>query len=134
MGWFKGWLYRVVGLFGFKGDCRMTEVTFLKYNDITYGFNMKGHACFNLKGPDIVCASLSATSQMTANGIMNWLDDDIIKKVDDGIFEVEIDIYKACDEVVEQLLSSFEVFIKDITQIYPENVAINYDERDVLDV
>ena len=63
----------------------MTRIEMIYDNNIIIGFRMEGHAGFNLKGPDILCASLSTASQMTINGILDWSGlnvEDIIKEED----------------------------------------------------
>lgn len=112
----------------------MTNVTFLYDNNIVNGLHISGHACFNLKGPDIVCAALSAASFMTVNGILDWTGlnaDDVIKIHDDKtgtlLFEVPYPFYE--NVTVQQLFKSFELFVTDLEEEYPENVKVMKGEQ-----
>ena len=65
----------------------MTQVEMIYDNNIIIGFRMEGHAGFNTKGPDILCASLSTASQMTINGVLDWTGlslEDVIKEMEAG--------------------------------------------------
>ena len=68
----RRWLFSSIAKPLLIGGCQMTRVEMIYQNNIIIGFRMEGHAGFNTKGPDVVCASLSATSQMTVNGILDW--------------------------------------------------------------
>ena len=50
----------------------MTQIELLYDGNLVIGFNMEGHAQYNVNGPDILCSSLSTSSQMTLNGILDW--------------------------------------------------------------
>ena len=68
----------------------MTNITFYKdYGKFT-GYSFEGHACFNTKGPDIVCAALSMASQMTANSLELLTDTSVATKSYDGMFALDI--------------------------------------------
>lgn len=107
----------------------MTHVEMLYHNNIIYGFKMKGHAGFNPSGPDILCASLSAASQMTVNGILDWIGidaDECIKEMNqaEGLlhFEIPLDEYK--NITIYQLFKSFEMYIEQLSEMFKENVKL----------
>lgn len=114
----------------------MTHVEFLYDNNIIIGYELKGHAGFNLNGPDIVCASLSATSQMTLNGILDWTgldDDEVVQEVNEvyGVLRVLLPRPHHNNITVQQLLKSFELFITQLSEQYPKNVKVR--RRDIND-
>lgn len=113
----------------------MTNITFLYDNHIIYGFKMEGHACYNLDGPDILCASLSATSQMTINGILDWTGlslDDCIKELEERKaiiwFEVPDKLYAT--NTVQQLFKSFEMYVEELETMYSGNIKVERRIRD----
>ena len=111
----------------------MTQVKVICKGNKIIGFEMLGHAGYNVGGPDILCASLSAVSQLTINGIINWLhcSSEAIIKVDnpkeghlkvivpDDFFET---LYKR--EVVQQFLIAFELYIKQLSGVYGDYVKL----------
>ena len=112
----------------------MTKVKMLYNDNLICGFYMEGHAGYNVGGPDVICASLSAASQMTVNGIIDatgFYIDDIVTEFDleKGIMKVELDLNEierglALDVVVQQLFKSFELYIRMLSEQYPENVML----------
>ena len=71
----------------------MTIVTFKMFRNSIYGIKLEGHACFNLKGPDILCASLSIASQMICNQLCleaNVLSTDVTYETSDGYLNFEL--------------------------------------------
>ena len=113
----------------------MTHVEIIYNNNIIIGFKMKGHAGFNLFGPDILCASLSTASQMTINGILDWIGlgaDECIKEEneEEGILEFEIPRLFA-SITTNQLFKSFELFIEQLSEQYKDFVKLERrDEHD----
>ena len=107
----------------------MTRIKFIYDNNIIIGFNMKGHAEFNLDGPDILCASLSTASQMTINGIIDWtgLDEhDVVIHEDEALGELEVMIPRPHHNsiTVQQLLKSFVLFVEQLEEQYCKNIKI----------
>lgn len=119
----------------------MTRVEMIYDNNIIIGFRMEGHAGFNTKGPDILCASLSTASQMTINGILDWTDldaEECIKKEDkkEGILWFELPA-PCLSVTTSQLFKSFEMFIEQLSEQYKGFVKLvklerreEYDNKD----
>lgn len=129
MGMVTGGGYSVALLSHFIGGCQMTRVEMIYQNNIIIGFSMEGHAGFNTKGPDIVCASLSATSQMTVNGILDWTGlslTDIMVEYDQqyAILHIELAEEEHNSITVQQLFKSFEMYVEMLVDIYQENVKL----------
>ena len=90
---------------------------------------MNGHAEYNSQGCDILCAALSSTSQMTINGIADWIGvcvDDIIVDEDSiaGKIVIQLDVSNASNATVLQLFKSFEMFIEQLCEQYSNNVTM----------
>ena len=121
----------------------MTKVKMLYYNNLICGFEMEGHAEYNTSGPDILCASLSAASQMTINGILDATGfeyDDVVKECNarKGTLKLELNGSEinnglAMDVVVQQLFKSFELYVVMLEEEYPQNVSIERREEDGAD-
>lgn len=112
----------------------MTHVEMIYDNNIIIGFRMKGHAEFNLKGPDILCASLSTASQMTINGVLDWIGIDVEEAVKeenpvDGVLHFEIgESYTS--STTNQLFKSFEMYVEQLAEQYSKNVKLERRQKD----
>lgn len=114
----------------------MTQVKMIYDNNIVIGFRMEGHAGFNTKGPDILCASLSTASQMTVNGILDWvgldLEDILIEQnSQQAILHIEVPSKLYTTATVQQLFKSFEMYVEMLEGQYGEHVSLerSYNEK-----
>lgn len=115
--------------YNITGGSQMTRIELIYDSNIILGFRMEGHAGFNLKGPDILCASLSTASQMTVNGILDWTGlslDDVLKEQNTtkAILHIEVPSELHVSNTVQQLFRSFEIYIEQLAEIYDENIKI----------
>lgn len=99
------------------------------------GFDMEGHAGFNTNGPDILCASLSAISQMTVNGVLDWVGlqpEDIVQIQDQttGRLLVALPDNMNISMTIQQLFKSFFMYVEQLAELYPENVDIEGIEKE----
>lgn len=93
------------------------------------GFVMQGHAGYNTGGPDILCASLSAASQMTINGILDWTGidvEDFVKVNNPTTGKLVVELPPTIDQstTVQQLFNTFAMYIEQLAELYPENVDL----------
>ena len=109
----------------------MTHVEMIYEHNIIIGFRMEGHAGFNTKGPDILCAALSTASQMTINGILDWTElslEDVITEADEqkGILHFEIPLFIDIGQSIttQQLFRSFELYVEQLAEQYSEYVSL----------
>lgn len=107
----------------------MTKVKMLYDNNLFRGFDMEGHAGFNVGGPDVICASLSAASQLTINGLLDWIgcDYEEVVKLNDivrGLLRIELPKPMYENVTVQQLFKSFEIYIMLLSEQYRENVKL----------
>ncbi len=70
----------------------MIKVKVIRKNDIIYGFRVSGHALFDNKGKDIVCAAVSMLTINTVNAFETFLPDEAKN--------VNVDPKRACIECV----------------------------------
>ena len=105
----------------------MTRVKMLYDQNLFRGFDMKGHAEFNKGGPDVICASLSAASQLTINGILDWIgcDFDEVVSLNDvvkGLLRIELPEPMYVNVTVQHMFKAFELYVKMLSEQYPENI------------
>lgn len=116
----------------------MTKVKMIYDNNIVLGFRMEGHAGYNPGGPDILCASLSTASQITVNGILDWIGldyDEIVTEFDKkaGVMEVRLPSKLYGSTTVQQLFKSFELYVEMLEGQYGEHVSLerSYNEKTI---
>ena len=107
----------------------MTQIELLYDGNLVIGFNMEGHAQYNVNGPDILCSSLSTSSQMTLNGILDWTGlsiEEVVKEYNTakGILNIEVPKPFYENVTVQQLFKSFIMFIEQLERQYTENIKI----------
>ena len=112
----------------------MTKVEVFYNRNVIIGFRMEGHAMLNAHGFDILCASLSTASQMTVNGIIDWIGldaDEIVQELDKAraIIHVIIPPEESESSVVQQLFRSFIMYIEELAKQYPDNVKLERRKR-----
>ena len=86
---------------------------------------ISGHANYDEFCKDIVCASVSSVIMTTVNSIMN-IDNSSISYIDDGN---KIIIEKLNDnEVIDKLLNTMILILKDLQEQYKENIKVESEE------
>ena len=112
----------------------MTHVEMIYDNNIIIGFRMEGHAGFNTKGPDILCASLSTASQMTINGVLDWTGlslEDIVKESDERKAILYVCMPSRYESItVQQIFRSFEIFVEQLEEQYDDYVTLERRQKD----
>ena len=103
--------------------------------NIILGFDMFGHAGFNLSGPDIACAALSTASQMTINGLIDQIGvdfDDLVletcEKAATLVVRVPDDLHYSV--ITQALLKSFELYIEMISKVYPNHISLSFEGKE----
>lgn len=107
----------------------MTKVEIIYDKNLIAGFRMEGHAEFNKGGPDILCSALSATSQMTMNGVLDWTGLDveelvIEEKRREAILEFRVPSPFYWSATVQHLFKSFETYIELLQEQYKDNIQL----------
>lgn len=102
----------------------MTKIEFSVNKEKIVGFLIKGHSEAGIYGEDIVCASISSTTLMTINALIEIL------KVKELKYEIK-DGYVLCDlrnlneddfKKSQDFLKSLKTFLNQISKDYPKNV------------
>ena len=99
----------------------MVKVNIIRNNNIITNVEILGHAMYEKKGLDIVCASISATVITTINGII---------KLNKNYIEYEsnnkgmvINILKN-NNIVNSLINNMIDLLKELSINYPKNIEI----------
>lgn len=86
---------------------------------------IKGHACYDDYGKDIVCASVSSIVITTVNGILEINRDALKYEQKKDILEIEI---LNRDEITDKLINNMINLLKELSVSYPKNIEIREDE------
>jgi uncharacterized protein YsxB (DUF464 family) len=96
----------------------MLKIKVEKDNNQYKNILIKGHALYDNKGKDIVCASVSSIVITTVNAI-EMIDNSVIKyKLNDNL---EIEVLKS-DEIVNKLLDNMINLLEQLMYDYPKNI------------
>lgn len=86
---------------------------------------IKGHACYDDYGKDIVCASVSSIVITTVNAILEINRDAL--NYNEGKDILTIEILKT-DEIINKLINNMMNLLKELSGNYPKNIEIREDE------
>ncbi len=82
--------------------------------------NVSGHAGFNNKGNDIVCASVSSIIYTSINAILN-IDNKSINYTDNK--DLVIEVLKD-DDITNKLITNMLDLLKELARQYPKNIIV----------
>lgn len=103
----------------------MIKCTFRKRGEYFVEFEIFGHANYDEKGKDIVCAAVSTVSQHTARALKK--EGAIVQVVDTGKLKVErISDSKVSQRFVAELLET----LIDLSEQYPKYIRVNVEVND----
>ena len=119
----------------------MTTFTVVRKNGKIVKYYGQGHSGFASVGEDIVCAAISASSQQTAFGILNFLkipahvgqndetgflyvDLEMIAKEANISSEIFNELVEKNRESLDALLETMLIMLKEIEKQYPKNLKI----------
>jgi len=113
----------------------MINVTIYKdKNGCIQGYNVKGHAEYDVYGKDIVCAAVSVLAQTALISLVevcNVDEKDFSYFIDEnGMLDVRINNDLSSDilDKIDIVFKTFEVGIKSIVESYGEYVTLRYKE------
>ena len=97
------------------------------------GYNITGHAGYDTKGEDIVCAAISVLAQtvlLSLADVCNIEEKYIEYSIDEGVMNVMISDDLDNDRYMEAeiLLNTLEVGVRAIIENYPGYVTVGYRE------
>lgn len=106
----------------------MTRINIIKFSN-GYRIEVLGHSGYAEKGKDIVCASISTLVQYMEMVLARTCEHEL-EMFEDGAFLLNIKFkedmnfpYRAFSI---KLVESFNVFVKELEEQYPENVKVDY--------
>ncbi|MBC8569441.1 ribosomal-processing cysteine protease Prp [Zongyangia hominis] len=103
----------------------MVKADFAEREGMLVAFDVSGHAGFAGAGEDIVCAGVSSTLQMTANGITEVLGLDATVTVEDNRIQLKL---KAPEKRADDFLRAFLLQLTLLSEAYPHTIKINVSE------
>ena len=98
----------------------MLKVSIVKGNDLINKIEFIGHALYDVKGRDIVCAAVSSSMLTTVNAIMNFDKEAIDYLESDNV--VITNLKK--DDITNKLLDNLFSILKELERQYPNNIKI----------
>ena len=102
----------------------MTNVTFTKVNGKYTGFHLKGHACYNTNGPDILCSAISMGAQMTELGLREVANVNVNESAADGLYSVSL-IEGWDNEVAQGLVKTLHLALDNLRSQYADFITIS---------
>lgn len=107
----------------------MIKVVFYKFDGKLIGFCAGGHAFFDIKGKDIVCASVTSAVQLTCNGITECLKDKAAKVY---VLDNYINLMLPKDDTINYssvvFIDSLRLHLDILSQDYSSEIKIEYQE------
>lgn len=103
----------------------MTKITLLKKNNLFSGFIVEGHSGYAEAGSDIVCSSISTSSQMTIIGL-NAIGIKYKLKKEKAYLSCKI-LYTGDNEKNERaqiILKIFEITVKDLSKQFANYIKM----------
>lgn len=108
----------------------MIEVEIYRSGDLYKGFEVTGHASYDVEGRDIICAAVSILSYAVLNSlevVAGINVDDIEWTVDEETGFMKILLQETCLES-NILLKTFETGIKLLLENYSQYISLDYKE------
>ncbi|MGC8820947.1 MAG: ribosomal-processing cysteine protease Prp [Fervidobacterium sp.] len=96
----------------------MIKCTFLRLSGTFTIFEIKGHAEYDKKGKDIICAAVSTVAQHTARALKK---DGAQVQVKDGYLKVS---NIPSNEISQRLVTELFETIKDLSRQYPRYINV----------
>ena len=105
----------------------MVKTVFYKADGKFKGFTLSGHAMFNTEGPDIVCAAVSAMTNLVINTLTEVFHTDLATVVDGDEAKIETTIESVVvgtENAVDGIIKGFMLQLDDLKAQYPENLEV----------
>ena len=99
----------------------MIKAKFFQKNGKLTGFEVSGHAGFDLYGKDIVCASVSSAVQLTANGITEILGE----KAEISVGDNKVSLSLVDSGKSEDFLKALRLHLELLADDYPGTIHIS---------
>jgi uncharacterized protein YsxB (DUF464 family) len=105
----------------------MITARFKSSKDGLYGFELSGHAMFNIEGPDIVCSAVSAMTNLVVNTLTEEFSAEVSTVIDgdEAKIVVEVDRVSLSNAfAVEGLIRGFRTELCNLKEEYPDNLEV----------
>lgn len=102
----------------------MIKVNVKYNNNKVYELVIKGHAGYDVRGKDIVCAAVSSMAITTINNIIA-LDESIDYEENSGLLIIRV---KRDTEVNNKLLDNLVRMLTELKEQYPKNIEIRNED------
>lgn len=83
----------------------MTNITFLKKNDLIIGYEIKGHTGKANRGEDLLCAQISTVAQLGVVGI-EVAKINAFREISDGYLKITVSEKEAKNEKIQFLFNT----------------------------
>lgn len=102
----------------------MIKVKVKKNNNKIYELVINGHAGYDIRGKDIVCAAVSSIAITTINNIIA-LEDSIYYEENSGLLKIRVE---KDTEINEKLLNNLVRMLNELSLQYPKNIEIRNED------
>lgn len=104
----------------------MIRINFTKRDNLTTGFECKGHSMSAEAGQDIVCAFVSSACYMTANTVTEVIGLNADASATDGYMRLEI---KESPIKAQDILNGMVLHLTELEKDYPDNIRVTITEE-----
>lgn len=102
----------------------MIKIVLKKDHDYLKEIIISGHANYDTKGKDIVCASVSSITITSINSIIS-LEDTIVYEENSGLLKIRVKEYT---DINQSLLQNMIRMLKELQSQYPKNIEIRNED------
>ena len=110
----------------------MIKATFFEAQGDIRGFELSGHAMFDVEGPDIVCAAVTAMTNLVINTLTEVFKADLATRVDGDTATIRsmLDSVSLKEEsAVVGVMKGFMLQLKDLQEQYPDNLEVTIQQN-----
>ncbi len=112
----------------------MTKAVFYKVDGVYTGFSLSGHAMFELDGPDVLCAAVSAMTNLVINTINEVFKAELATVIDGDNATIDVSIERvsmSAANSVDGVLHGFMLQLKDLQEQYPDNLDVVVQQKNI---
>lgn len=93
---------------------------------VPVGFEVRGHADFDARGIDIVCAGVSAIAQSALLGLTELLGGKVRAERRPGFLSFSMSVEQAGSDGAHAIIRSMELGLLSLERVHPKNVRVEY--------
>lgn len=103
----------------------MITASFFKENNFFKGFKISGHSGYNRSGLDIVCAGVSACTEMTINGISDILKEPCDVNIDQKHSVISMNLVADHETSGSKFIEALYFQLRSLNDCYPLNIKVS---------